>query len=177
MRGLGYHQRARKLGAQRAKMERHWPLFRFEQLKGSMVRWIGKMRGFQKWYLIAVYWDAEGPERPHVILIDPPLRPRAGRRVEEIPHLMFHSKDPELSALCLFDPEGREWSNKLLIADTTMRWVAEWLMYYELWHFDGIWRGGGVGPESIAEARAAAVYRETGQLAQDTPQSAALAGG
>jgi hypothetical protein len=88
---------------------------------------------------------------------------------------MFNSKDPELSGLCLFDPEGREWSNKLLIADTTMRWVAEWLMYYELWHFDGIWRGGGVGPESIAEARAAAVYRETGQLVKDATPPAAVA--
>jgi hypothetical protein len=148
-------------------MERHWPLFTFQQLKGSMVRWHGKMRVFQKWYLIAVYWDPEHTDRPYVVLLDPPLRPREGGKFEEIPHLMFNSKDPELSGLCLFDPEGREWSNKLLIADTTMRWVAEWLMYYELWLFDGIWRGGGVGPESIAEARAAAVYRETGQLSQD----------
>jgi hypothetical protein len=177
MRGLGYHQRPRKLSAQKAKMERHWPLFTFEQLEGSLVRWTGKMRGFQKWYLIAVIWEAEGQERPYVILIDPALRPRESGKFEEIPHLMFNSKDPELSGLCLFDPEGREWSNKLLIADTTMRWVAEWLMYYELWHFDGVWRGGGVGPESIAEARAAAIYRETGQLANDAPRPAAVAQG
>ena len=115
--------------------------------------------------------------RPHVILLDPPLRPRKGGKFEEIPHLMFYSEHPELSALCLFDPEGREWSNKLLIADTTMRWAAEWLMYYELWHFDGVWRGGGVGPENIAEARAAAVYRETGQLATDAAPPAAVARG
>jgi hypothetical protein len=127
--------------------------------------------------LIAVIWEAEGQERPYVILIDPALRPRESGKFEEIPHLMFNSKDPELSGLCLFDPEGREWSNKLLIADTTMRWVAEWLMYYELWHFDGVWRGGGVGPESIAEARAAAIYRETGQLANDAPRPAAVAQG
>jgi hypothetical protein len=167
MRGLGYHQRPRKLGAQRAKMEGHWPLFTFEQLRGSMVRWKGKIRGFQKWYVIAVYWDPERTDRPYVILQDPPLKPREGGTFEQIPHLMFYSEHPELSGLCLFDPEGREWSNKLLIADTTTRWAAEWLMYYELWHVDGIWRGGGVGLESIAEARAAAVYRQTGQLAQD----------
>lgn len=177
MRGLGYHQRPRKLGAQKAKMERDWPLLNFEQLEGSMVRWTGKIRGFQKWYLIAVYWDPEGPERPYVVLLDPPLRPCTGGKFGEIPHLMFHSEHPELSGLCLFHPEGREWSNKLLIADTTMRWVAEWLMYYELWHFDGVWRGGGVGPESIAEARAAAVYRETGQLVKDATPPAAVAGG
>jgi hypothetical protein len=156
-------------------MERHWPLFEFEQLQGSWVCWVGKMRGFQKWYRIAVYWDAEGPQRPYVILIDPPLRPRQGGTFEQIPHLMFNSEEPGQSALCLFDPEGREWSNKLLIADTTMRWVAEWLMYYELWHFDGIWRGGGVGPESVAEARAAAVHREARQFTPDAPRTPAVA--
>ena len=66
-----------------------------------------------------------------------------------------------------FDPKGGEWSNKQLIADTTIPWAAEWLMYYELWHYDGVWLGGGVGFESTAEARAAAVYRETGKLAED----------
>jgi hypothetical protein len=75
-------------------MERHWPLFTFQQLKGSMVRWHGKMRGFQKWYLIAVYWDPEHTDRPYVVLLDPPLRPREGGKFEEIPHLMFNSKTP-----------------------------------------------------------------------------------
>lgn len=126
--------------------------------------WEGKIRGFQKWYRIGVFWDHEQPERPYVVLRDPPLRPREGGTFEEIPHLMYHSDHPELSGLCLFDPQGREWSNKLLIADTTIVWAAEWLLYYELWHLDGVWLGGGVGPQSIAEARAAAVYRETGQL-------------
>lgn len=132
-----------------------------------MVRWKGSIRGFQKWYRIAVYWDAKITEKPYVLLLDPKLRPRDGTTFEQIPHLLYYSEHPELSGLCLFDPVGGEWSNKLLIADTTIVWAAEWLLYYELWHLDGVWRGGGVGPESIAEARAAAIYREKGQLASD----------
>lgn len=148
-------------------MQAKWPQFTFEQLRGSMVRWQGDVRGFQKWYVIAVYWDHQHTDRPYVVLREPALRPLEGGTFEEIPHLMFYSEYPELSGLCLFDPERGEWSNKLLIADTTILWAAEWLLYYELWHFDGVWRGGGVGPQSVAEARAAAVYRETGQLALD----------
>lgn len=165
MRGLAYHQRPRSLGAQKARMAAKWPRFAFEALEGSMVRWVGPLRGFQKEYVVAVHWDAQSPERPYVLLREPQLRPRGGGIFEEIPHLMFYSKHPELSGLCLFDPDGAEWTNKQLIADTTIVWAAEWLLYYELWHIDGVWRGGGVGPENIAEARAAAVYRETGQLA------------
>jgi hypothetical protein len=146
-------------------MDARWPRFAFEVLKGSMVRWMGPLRGFQKEYRIAVYWDAQRSERPYVLLRDPALRPREAGNFEQIPHLMFYAEHPELSGLCLFDSEGAEWSNKLLIADTTIIWAAEWLLYYELWHINGVWRGGGVGPESIAAARTAAVYRETGQLA------------
>ena len=177
MRGLSYHQRPRSLGAQKARMEARWPRFQFEVLNGSMVRWLGPLRGFQKEYVIAVHWDAGRTEKPYVLLRDPPLLPREGGTYEEIPHLIFYSQHPELSGLCLFDPNGNEWSNKLLIADTTIAWAAEWLLYYELWHMDGVWRGGGVGPESIAEARDAAVYRETGQLAKDATPPATVARG
>ncbi len=167
MRGLQYHQRPRSLSAQRTRMMGKWPQFKFEPLRNSMVVWKGSIRGFQKWYLIAVYWNAQRDEKPYVILRDPALRPREGKSFDEIPHLLYYTENPELSGLCLFDPNGLEWSNKLLIADTTIVWAAEWLLYYELWHLDGVWLGGGVGPESVAEARAATVYRETGQLAQD----------
>jgi hypothetical protein len=105
MRGLGYHQRPRKLGAQKAKMERDWPLLNFEQLKGSVVRWTGKIRGFQKWYLIAVYWDSEGPERPYVVLLDPPLRQRTGGKFEEIHQLLRGVPIPKGREI---RPKGRE---------------------------------------------------------------------
>src|SRR4051812_14506689 len=107
----------------------------------------GPLRGLQKPYLVAVHWDYTREEKPYVILREPRLYPRQGATFDQIPHLIFNSEQPELSGLCLFDPEGKEWSNKLLIADTTIPWAAEWLGYYELWHLEGVWRGSGVGPE------------------------------
>jgi hypothetical protein len=168
MRGPAYHQRPRSLGAQAARMRGLWPEFEFEA-RGKLVRWTGPLRGFQRRYIIDVYWEPASTEKPYVVLSSPSLRPREGSTFEQIPHLVFWEERPELSALCLFDPAGNEWSNKLLIADTTIKWAAEWLFYYELWHFDGTWRGTGVGPENIAEARAAAIYRETGELAEIAP--------
>lgn len=175
MRGLSYHQRPRSLGAQRARIDARWPHFQFQSLQGAMVSWQGLLRGFQKQHLVEVFWDAERPEKPYVVLRDPALCPREGKTFAEIPHLLFYPERPEFSGLCLFDPNCEEWSNRMLIADTTIVWAAEWLLYYELWHFDGVWRGGGVGPESVAEARAAAIYREADKLAKDPPGATVLA--
>lgn len=152
-------------------MAARWPEFRFRQFDDSLVGWEGPLRGFQKQYRIEALWIPTSTAKPYVVLRDPSLRPREGKRFDEIPHTLFHAERPEFSGLCLFDPEGEEWSNKQLIADTTIAWSAEWLLYYELWHLEGVWRGGGVGPENAAEARAAALYQTSNKLA-DYPSGA-----
>lgn len=158
MPGFAFRQRPRSLGAQRARMAR-WPQMQFIEHGGGIVSWCGPIRGYQRPYVIEIFWDSTARSKPHVVLRDPPLRPRDGGTFEEVPHLMFNSENPARSGLCLFDPDGGEWSSNRLIADTTVVWAAEWLLYYELWHVDGVWRGGGVGYESVAEARAATVHR------------------
>jgi hypothetical protein len=175
MRGLSYHQRPRKLSAQANRMRIVWPQFEFKVFNSKLIGWKGRVRGFQKQHLIQVLWFPNSEDKPYVTLRDPALRPREGATFDQIPHLLFYEEEPELSGLCLFDPKGGEWSNKQLIADTTIPWAAEWLLYYELWHFRGVWQGGGVGFESTAEARAATVYRETGKLADDAQGQAAVA--
>lgn len=92
---------------------------------------------------------------PYVVVRDPTIRPREGGSFDEVPHLLFYKEDPERSGLCLFDPEGREWSPADLIADTTVPWASEWLLYYELWHLTGEWLAPSVGYESIARMNAA----------------------
>jgi hypothetical protein len=97
---------------------------------------------------------------PYVMVRDPALKPRAGGNFAEIPHLIFDKDKPEDSGLCLFDPDGQEWSPGSLIAETTVPWAADWLTYYELWHLTGTWLAPGVGYESVArmaEAEAAAI--------------------
>ena len=93
---------------------------------------------------------------PYVMVDDPTLAPRPGGTFAEIPHLIFYAENILLgSGLCLFDPDGHEWSPADLIADTTIYWAAEWLTYYELWHMTGEWLGPSVGYESVAHMQAA----------------------
>ena len=102
-------------------MRLRWPLFSSSLIRESLVCWRGPLRGFQQYYDIAVLWHCASEDKPYVYLITPPLRPREDGSFEQIPHLLYYSEHPELSGLCLFDPNGREWSNRQLIADTTHR--------------------------------------------------------
>jgi hypothetical protein len=156
MKGLPYHSRPRSIGAQIARM-RLWPNFMIVAQTAKIVVWEGPLRGFQQFYRVRITWCPRQMDLPYVQLLDPPLEPREAGKYENIPHLIFDEASPLTSGLCLFDPDGQEWSPNMLIADTTVPWAARWLYFYELWHFDGIWRGGGVGAESVGAARAQAV--------------------
>ena len=138
-------------------MQRKWPSFELLESRQGAA-WGGKLYPLQKGYCVRLLWSAAPGARPYVYLVDPPLTPRPGKTFEEIPHLMFNDKRPELSGLCLFDPDGGEWDHTMFVADTTIPWAAEWLKFYELWHYDGVWRGRSIGYENVAEARAAAVH-------------------
>lgn len=159
MKALSYQKKPRSIGAQISRMKR-WPSFEICEQSPNHVIWRGSLRGFQLVYSVGIIWQADGSmDRPHVWLISPKLRPREGGTFKEIPHLMYNGENPERSGLCLFDPDAKEWGSNMLIADTTVPWAAAWLRYYELWHYDGMWRGGGVGPESVAEMEAVNVCR------------------
>ena len=56
-----------------------------------------------------------------------------------------HTYDTKKQCLCLFRPHGGEWNNTMLIANTIVHWVIEWLYYYENWVYTGKWLGGGHG--------------------------------
>src|SRR3546814_13662114 len=94
-----------------------------------------------------------------VILRSHPRSKRADPRFPDTTlfrsHLRFESDNPMKSVLFLFDPDGREWSDADLIAETTVKWASEWLHYYELWHLTGEWLGPSVGYESVAQMTAA----------------------
>lgn len=47
---------------------------------------------------------------------------------------------------CLYYPKAKEWSESMLIADTIVPWLAEWLFHYEIWVLTGQWEGGGIHP-------------------------------
>lgn len=151
--------KTRSLNAQRMRMSKRWPGFEFGRLKQGLVIWRGHLRPKSKVYEIAVFWHPTDGSAPYVMILDPVLKPRPGLAFDEIPHLNFRSDAPEESGLCLFDPDGKEWDPSQAIADTTIPWASEWLLYYELWHLFGEWLGPSApGPESAAEMRRANVH-------------------
>lgn len=116
-----------------------WPGFECVQAD-DLVAWKGTLFPIQRQYLVGVIWSVTA-DRPWVEMIEPKLEPREGGTFRDIPHLMFNAEHPVKSGMCLFDPKLGEWSSNKLIAETTIPWAARWLRYYELWHFDGVWRG------------------------------------
>jgi hypothetical protein len=132
-------------------MAARWPDFQLISFFDDKIHWNGALMGFQKVYQVGLIWEATSDLPPYVYLINPMLRPRQEGRYDKIPHLLYSEERPQSSGLCLFDPDGNEWSEHFLLADTTIPWAVKWLYYYELWHYDGVWRGGGVGPETYAD--------------------------
>lgn len=141
----------RSAHAQLEAMRRLWPDFDGQRKASGLIVWRGILMPKAKVYDIAVFWHPGQFSLPFVVVIDPPIKPRSDGTFDEIPHLIFDRQNPDRSALCLFDPEGNEWSEADLIAETTIYWAAEWLAYYELWHLTGEWLGPSAGRESVAQ--------------------------
>lgn len=147
-------KKPRSVQVQLKRMEHRWPDLVPKLISENRhIAWIGPLRGFQMKYKVAVIWEWQNPRStPLVHVLDPPIIPRPGTDFIDLPHLNYDHQAPEDSALCLFDPDAGEWDNTMLIADRIVPWASEWLHYYEVWHFDGVWRGSNApGPISVGE--------------------------
>lgn len=120
---------ARSPDAQLKAMSGQWPDFQGRRLGDGTLVWRGPLRPKARLYEVFLFWKPGAMTLPYVMVIDPPLEPRPGGTFAEIPHLIYDASDPPSSGLCLFDPEGGEWSAARLIAETTIHWTAEWLAY------------------------------------------------
>lgn len=138
--------------AQIEAMRKMWPSFKLEQ-SARGLQWTGYLQPKSQIYTVKILWDDKWFDRPYVMLIEPRLRPRLPEEWRSIPHLLFSDSAPEASGLCLFDPDGLEWTPADLIAETTIKWTSEWLLYYELWHLTGHWLAPGIGPETTRGAQ------------------------
>lgn len=78
------------------------------------------------------------PKSPRIKILEPMLNPPEG---ENLPHVYRNG------TLCLYYPKWKEWDNTMLLADTIIPWISEWLLYYEIWLYTGKWCGGGKHPK------------------------------
>jgi hypothetical protein len=137
-----------------------YPTFTPVAMTGWFGIWEGTLRPVMQSYRIRVKYIRYNPftwgllDHPHVevFVLDPKVGHDPRGTGEPPPHVFLVGHDPEFPALCLFDPARREWSPADHIEETIIPWSIEWLMWFELWVWDGIWRGGGRHPgEAVVE--------------------------
>jgi hypothetical protein len=116
-------------------LARRFPDSRLRRDSRTLV-WRGRMQPSptSRSYLVEMKYRLGATPRVRVVSR---LRTRTG---ESLPHVWNHS----YRVLCLHERD--DWNPRMLIADTTVPWAAEWLFFYELWLVTGEWDGGGHWP-------------------------------
>ncbi|MEZ4772590.1 MAG: phospholipase D-like domain-containing protein [Bacteroidia bacterium] len=66
---------------------------------------------------------------PQVFILSPNIEPRADIHIYKE------------GSLCLFYPGDLKWKDITKIAEYTIPWIVEWIVYYELWKLTGEWEG------------------------------------
>lgn len=142
------------------RMRKFYPDFQIRLNGGWHVVWEGPLRPFAKTHTVRVAltlkdWLGEieiFAPFPQVWLIEPRLETSTKRAPGvQVPHVYPNTRDLTLSELCLFDPDAREWTRDMAVADTTIPWTIDWLASYEGWHATGEWTGGGRDHGPVAE--------------------------
>ena len=132
-------------------MEAAWPRFRVIDRDGATAVWEGELHALFRRFTVCVLYRApyavellkSGRLQPTVFIVDPPLRPRGGDPMGQLPHVYYFGPGKLDVFLCMFDPEADEWSPTMSLAETTVPWTVDWLASYEGWRATGEWTGGG----------------------------------
>ena len=61
------------------------------------------------------------------------------------PHHYCIDQDNKRVEICLF---RYDFSSDMLLSKTVVPWAIEWLYYYEIWLYTGVWNGGGEHPKT-----------------------------
>ncbi|WP_448659200.1 hypothetical protein ACPVPU_01720 [Sphingomonas sp. CJ99] len=130
-------------------MRAHFPSLRLIVNQAGISIWEGELQPLSSPYTIRVI-DQRGvddgeiimPYRPPVVRVRAPqLSRRSSEPHRMVPHLYGPHDDPLGAHLCLYYPDGTEWTRQSLLAETILPWTAEWLFFYEMWHVTGTWGG------------------------------------
>lgn len=112
-------------------VERHYPAFRC-QLHRSALCCRGEVAspGGEGTYQIKINYAPGQPPKVFVLNAD----------MEFQNHAFTHFY-PADNSLCLYYPGDLTWSDKHHLHDKTIPWLAEWLVFYELYQITGRWEG------------------------------------
>jgi len=114
------------LGVQISRMKSFFPSFKYHR-KFGQIFWLGTLQPTESSpdYKIKIIYRYK--KSPKVFILKPDIL--------DNPHLY-----PDKS-ICLYFPPDGSWTYKLMIADTIVPWLSEWLLCYELWLDTKIWPG------------------------------------
>jgi hypothetical protein len=134
---MAWTKRAISLAAQVGHLQKMFPSSRIN-IKRSQLTWVATLQPspLSNTYKVRLQYKLD--ERPDVEVLDPELEERDGCRP---PHLYPKKR------LCLYLPRMSEWNSDMLLADTIVPWISEWLFNYEIWLATGEWCGGGEHPD------------------------------
>ncbi len=144
--------------AQNDRMRAEFPGFKLVLDTGFMATWKGDLTPFCQTYRVRITYIAHRLfakfriDNPWVsiVVLDPPIGPDPRGTGEPPEHTYRWERPPAFPRLCVYDPLTDEWTPEKSIADVLMPMIIKWLIFYEDWVIDGVWRGGGRHPERLA---------------------------
>lgn len=106
----------------------HFPCFHCELRRNRLVC-LGSIRPSEDCDTYRVQIDYVKGGVPQVRIRDPIIEP----------NIQYHTY-PD-GQLCLFDHRMSPWEWRCKVHETIIPWIAEWLVFYELWKVTGKWLG------------------------------------
>lgn len=116
-------------------MEARFAGFKVVRAKYNSIEWRGTITpaALSDTYLVSVAYQI--PLRPKIRILEPELRLFPGKT--KLPHVFSDG------TICVHLHE--EWNARMIIAETIIPWIPQWLYFYEVWQFTGEWEGKGHG--------------------------------
>jgi len=130
------------LSVQLLNLKRLFPQSHVHIQRNCLV-WENKIMPSQLSQLYTVRLIYKLAKSPQVNVLKPELIVPEGKR---LPHTYPGKR------LCLYYPGIDDWRGDMLLAETIVPWISEWLYYYEIWLVTGAWYGGGIHPRRKNES-------------------------
>jgi hypothetical protein len=126
------------LAQQLYAMQSKFPQLVANYRRQRWVVWTGPWRSSElsDFYTLRVAY--EQGLRPKISIVAPVLALAPGHT--KLPHVYAAGQHD----ICVHRPE--QWNRTMLIAETIMPWISQWLYFYETWVVTGKWLGKGTHP-------------------------------
>ena len=108
------------------------------KISGTGFVWEGVLRPTPLSQEYKIKLNYRKGHHPDIFVVSPKLELPEGKTNLE------HVYSTEKQHLCIYHRPSEEWDNTMLIAQTVMPWVSEWITQYENWLITGEWHGGGI---------------------------------